>query len=230
LNESRTSAVLDDALAARAARALAPAVHAQHATRLLVGLDGDVEVVAGVAVRGRAVLVAADLPHRATAAGPVLELAYDPEARAIPARGVAVVDGAPLRWIAGAVDAQRGSITRPDVLDGLAREVGARLATAPRRLDRRVAALLEALRDPDAAAERPRISAAHMRALFVRDVGVPIRTYALWRRALVGMGAFNRVDATCAAHQAGFADLAHFSRTCRRMFGAPPTALGRALL
>jgi hypothetical protein len=230
LNESRTSAVLDDALAVRAVRALAPEAHAQHAITLLIGLDGDVAVNA--AVRGRAVLVAADVTHRATAAGPVLELAYDPEAiRTIAVEGVRVVDGAMRTRIAGAVAAHRASITRPDVLGGLAREIGRCLAIAPpRRLDRRVAAVVEALRDPDTEARPPRISAAHLRALFVRDVGIPIRTYALWRRALVAMGAFNRVDATTAAHGAGFADLAHFSRTCRRMFGAPPTALGRALL
>lgn len=38
------------------------------------------------------------------------------------------------------------------------------------------------------------------------------------------------VDATRAAHLAGFADLAHFSRTCRRMLGHSPTTMRSALL
>jgi len=33
-----------------------------------------------------------------------------------------------------------------------------------------------------------------------------------------------------AAHAAGFADLAHFSRTCRRLLGASPTGLRQHLL
>ena len=34
-----------------------------------------------------------------------------------------------------------------------------------------------------------------------------------------------RLDASHAAHEAGFADLARFSRTCRRRLGDSPTAL-----
>ncbi|KYF58434.1 hypothetical protein BE04_11725 [Sorangium cellulosum] len=69
-----------------------------------------------------------------------------------------------------------------------------------------------------------------MQALFVRDVGVPIRTFQLWRRLLVALAAFARLDATGAAHAAGFADLAHFSRTCRRMLGYSPTELRTGLM
>jgi AraC-like DNA-binding protein len=62
-------------------------------------------------------------------------------------------------------------------------------------------------------------------ALFARDVGTSIRSYRLWRRLLRALLAFAQGDATTAAHAAGFADLAHFSRTCRRMLGYTPTAL-----
>jgi AraC-like DNA-binding protein len=66
--------------------------------------------------------------------------------------------------------------------------------------------------------------AAHLRALFARDVGTQIATYARWRRLLDALVAFTG-DATAAAHAAGFADLAHFSRTCRQMLGYSPTTL-----
>ncbi|WP_433932169.1 helix-turn-helix domain-containing protein [Sorangium cellulosum] len=64
----------------------------------------------------------------------------------------------------------------------------------------------------------------------MRDVGLPIRTFQLWRRLLVAVAALSRLDATGAAHAAGFADLAHFSRTCRRMLGYSPTELRSGLL
>ncbi|WP_437326528.1 helix-turn-helix domain-containing protein [Sorangium sp. So ce381] len=97
-----------------------------------------------------------------------------------------------------------------------------------------MARVLEALRDPAAdrrlAVSRAGISEAHLQALFVRDVGLPIRTFQLWRRLLVALGAFARLDATSAAHAAGFADLAHFSRTCRRMPGYSPSELRSGLM
>jgi AraC-like DNA-binding protein len=64
------------------------------------------------------------------------------------------------------------------------------------------------------------ISRAHLRALFARDVGTQIPLYARWRRLLDALAAFTG-DATAA----GFADLAHFSRTYRQMLGYSPTTL-----
>jgi AraC-like DNA-binding protein len=69
------------------------------------------------------------------------------------------------------------------------------------------------------------VSRAHLRALFARDIGTPIPTYARWRRLLDALVAFGGSSATVAAHAAGFADLAHFSRTCRDMLGYSPTTL-----
>jgi AraC-like DNA-binding protein len=121
------------------------------------------------------------------------------------------------------------------VLDGLARETAPWLATeTPRPVDPRVARLVAALRDPDA--DRAAVIAAigltraHLGELFARDLGVTLRAYQLWHRLLAALAVFARADATEAAHAAGFADLAHFSRTCRRMLGASPTAMRAALL
>ena len=74
-------------------------------------------------------------------------------------------------------------------------------------------------------ATRLELSAAHFRALFARDIGVPMGRYVLWRRLLHALARIGPVDLTTAAHAAGFADLAHFSRMCRRMLGYAPTAL-----
>ena len=96
-------------------------------------------------------------------------------------------------------------------------------------LDRRIARLVEVLRDPDtdaaAAAARTRLSAAHLQALFARDVGIPIRSYRLWRRLLHALARVGPLDLTAAAHAGSFADLAHLSRTCRRMLGYAPSGL-----
>lgn len=72
---------------------------------------------------------------------------------------------------------------------------------------------------------RNSISRAHLQELFARDVGTSMRTYRLWHRLWRALRAFSSSDATAAAYAAGFADLAHFSRTCRRMLGYSPTSL-----
>jgi AraC-like DNA-binding protein len=244
LNETRFGGVVDDAFAVRAsapgsaARATASTLHAQHGAGLLVGLDRDVIVSAPgqPPVRARVVAVPPDLLHAARGEGHGVGLLYDPElaphvAGYTRARGGAF--GVEDRLAARLVDAasqHRASLDRAEVLAGLAQEASQWIAaTSPprRRMDRRVARLLDTLRAPELerAAGEPDVSAAHLRALFVRDVGVPIRVFRLWRRLLAAIEALARVDATHAAHAAGFADLAHFSRTCRRMLGFSPTEL-----
>jgi len=73
-------------------------------------------------------------------------------------------------------------------------------------------------------AEESELSPSRFRHLFAEEVGLPFRRYVLWRRlrlAVTEMGA--GADATTAAHAAGFADLAHFSRTLKAMFGVTAT-------
>lgn len=245
LNESRIiGAVVTEAFAVRASMSTVSSLHAQHGAALIAGVDGEVTVtVPGLApVRGRMVVVAPHLRHAVTCAGPTLGFLYDPELSPHVAGYSRLHGGAfPLEArmaarLGAALDAHRACLGAPQVLEGLAREVAAWLASSPsgRVPDRRVARVVEALRDPSAdrrlVLARTRLSPAHLQALFARDVGLPIRTFQLWRRLLVAVASLARLDATSAAHAAGFADLAHFSRTCRRMLGYSPSLLGRGLL
>ena len=73
------------------------------------------------------------------------------------------------------------------------------------------------------------LSPSRFRHLFVAETGMALRPYILWRRflhvwALVSGGA----SLSQAAHAAGFADAAHLSRTSRRIFGFPPSAMQMA--
>jgi AraC family transcriptional regulator len=70
------------------------------------------------------------------------------------------------------------------------------------------------------------LSPSRFRHLFVEETGMALRPYILWRRFLrVWELMTARESLSAAAHAAGFADAAHLSRTCRRMFGFPPSAL-----
>jgi AraC-like DNA-binding protein len=237
LNETRISALLTEPFGGTFMRSAATSRHAAHGAGVLVGLDCDVTVRGDdSAVRGRAVLVPSDVSYAARCPGPVVWYVFDPElcpriAAVARAHGrPRVLDGAVASHVVGAVHAHRADLSRSAVLAGVGGEAQRALGNGTTRApDRRIAQLVEALRDPSedpaTALTRTRLSAAHLQALFARDIGIPMRTYRLWRRLLHALARVGPLDLTAAAHAADFADLAHFSRTCRRMLGYAPSAL-----
>ena len=167
-------------------------------------------------------------------------------------RGPYAVGGRLGAMIADAARSERNRVGNADVLAGLSDEVLLRFPGGkPRSVDPRVEILLDALGPlgfnvgpasgvqaelPDfrsvisQIARRGNITRAHLSALFVRDAELQLRTYLRWLRLSTGLRLLPCVDATTAAHQAGFADLAHFSRDCRAALGASPTGLVRNLI
>jgi AraC-like DNA-binding protein len=76
------------------------------------------------------------------------------------------------------------------------------------------------------AADVANLSPSRFRHLFVAQTGVSFRAYLLWARVEAAVGAaMSGQSWTAAAQDAGFADSAHLSRTCRRMFGFAPATL-----
>jgi AraC-like DNA-binding protein len=70
------------------------------------------------------------------------------------------------------------------------------------------------------------LSPSRFRHLFVEETGMALRPYILWRRFLYVWELLTRGEPlSAAAHKAGFADAAHLTRTSRRMFGFPPSAM-----
>ena len=70
------------------------------------------------------------------------------------------------------------------------------------------------------------LSPGRFRHLFVEETGMGLRPYILWRRMLRVWELLTAGSSlSAAAHAAGFADAAHLSRTSRRMFGFPPSAI-----
>ena len=98
-----------------------------------------------------------------------------------------------------------------------------------RRVERVIAWMRARLRSPISLAEaaaQAYLSPSRFRHLFVAQTGVSLRAYLLWARLEVAIGAgMGGQSWTAAAQEAGFADSAHLSRTCRRMFGIAPAML-----
>jgi AraC-like DNA-binding protein len=70
------------------------------------------------------------------------------------------------------------------------------------------------------------LSPSRFRHLFVEQTGMGLRPYILWHRFLKVWELLMAGESlSAAAHRAGFADSAHLTRTSRRMFGLPPSAI-----
>lgn len=70
------------------------------------------------------------------------------------------------------------------------------------------------------------VSESHLAHLFSARIGLPLRRYVLWRRLRAALEqAMHGATLTAAAHEAGFADSAHLSRTFRENFGVAPSFL-----
>jgi AraC-like DNA-binding protein len=113
-------------------------------------------------------------------------------------------------------------------------EVGDVMAHARRRsrrsIDARISrsvATLQAATDAVSVREAAAVaglSASRFQHLFTREVGVPFRRYRAWQRLRAAIREVaDGSSLTAAAHAAGFADQAHFTRSFRRTFGAPPS-------
>ncbi len=104
-----------------------------------------------------------------------------------------------------------------------------------RKLDPRVAAVLETIRDSEdlrmsleTAAGIAHLSPGRFAHLFKEELGLPFRRYMLWRKVTRAMLAMGKERTIAAAAQRGdFADAAHLTRTFFQMFGMKPSVLMR---
>lgn len=218
--------------------------HAHHAIQITFLLKGAFEVRIGEeSLGGPIAAVASDARHGFGASGAVAFLFVAPESaagRALTRELFGARPGAAVTsdWAASALEKLRGCFAAGGgeaELRALGREIMAMLPAAPAPLlpDRRVLAMIayaaERLGDAislPAAAAHVHLSPSRARHLFAAQTGLPFKTYVLWLRIerAVALYAEGR-SLTEAAHEAGFADSAHFSRTFRRTFGLPAAAL-----
>ena len=100
-------------------------------------------------------------------------------------------------------------------------------------IDKRIALTLDTLQDSallsqpyplNYLAQTVNLSSGRLRHLFRQELGVTVQQYWIGHRLLLAIRRFNScVSLTEIAHEAGFADLAHFSRAFRASFGMTPS-------
>lgn len=151
---------------------------------------------------------------------------------AIPPPGLLGLDRAAFaRFDEPLVEAARGRLTlaeAAELFEDLVRTATAQLPR-PEPVDPRTALLRELVRQQPACtledvAQELGVSYTTASHLFTRAMGLPLRSYQLWIKAI---RAAARMDTgallTRIAHEVGFVDSAHLSRTWRRTYGFAPS-------
>jgi AraC-like DNA-binding protein len=222
------------------------AVHSHQAIQLVFGTDADVRLgcsAEGPWVGGRLLLVASHQPHimDATDVSLGVTMFIEPETvegRALgalcPPEGITALDPAraaePLAEMFERFLARRGdaavSASARRVVTLLTDGVEPRAVTNE-RIVRALAWLNEHIREQvtlDAVAAAVFLSPSRFRHLFVEEMGMGLRSWLLWRRFMRTWGMImDGASISRAAHEAGFADAAHFTRTSNRMIGVAPS-------
>lgn len=220
------------------------ALHAHHALQLTFSIGGSFNLhLADRVVPGPAALVGADIEHAFEARGLVALLFAEPESPAGRSLSAQFLRGEPAVTLAmdvlGDAPARIAEAFRSNAgktaLAALGRDMSdtlLRIARAPepdvrvRRMIHWANAQLDRPLGIAEAAGQVGLSPGRASHLFVEQTGLAFRTYLLWLRLIRAVDAYAAgASLTEAAHEAGFSDSAHFSRTFRRMFGLPAAAL-----
>jgi AraC-like DNA-binding protein len=223
-----------------------PLPHSHHAIQLTACLSGSLALVAAdIAVEGAALAVAPDCGHRLIADGLLGFLFVEPESRAGRALQdrlfgdsplVALVEQRLLEAMAPLRSAFDPAMTREDMIAIGWRALDALAPSEPaeppdpriQRIIDYAAANLDKPLNQAAELAGVYLSEGRLRHLFVEQTGLPFKTYLVWLRLQAAVKLYSDgCSLTEAAHAAGFADSAHFSRMFKRTFGAPPTLLTR---
>lgn len=221
--------------------------HAHHAMHLMLARAGRLKV--RTTPRGKwrdagAVLVGPDVPHAIDARGlDVVLLFVEPESEigsrlraGLRDRSVHLFEGEADRVLRQGLPAT--APLEPDAVGAWMRHA---LQISPqdeaKPMHPRVRRVLRKLRAGELPLEKltldqlatvAGLSPSRFLHAFTESVGVPVRPYLLWLRLQLAAGVIaSGARIGEAAHAAGFSDAAHLSRTFRRMFGTPASALVR---
>lgn len=218
--------------------------HSHHAIQITFCLKGSFEIaVTGECLTGPVVAVGSDAKHNFRASGAVAFLFIAPESTVGRALGndlfahrpwANVANGPMMTSLEELRECFRSGAGEEEILR-LGRKIMDMLPAAEgsELPDPRVLAMIDYARKNleeivtlPRAAEHVNLSQSRARHLFVAQTGLPFKTYMLWLRIEHAVARYAAGSSlTEAAHDAGFADSAHFSRTFRRTFGLPAAAL-----
>jgi AraC-like DNA-binding protein len=214
--------------------------HRHHALQVGIGLNQPFSLtIDDAALECRVAVIAPDKAHRLVGLGdwqaiilldPETEAARELSAKYLADKEFAIIEQGPPAEVMDRLRAfttQPGDCPQARQLCGLL--LGALIDQKPplREYHEKIQFLIEYLNELplkkislQEIADQVFLSQSRIVHLFKEQVGIPIRRYLLWLRLMQAVAmVFKGQSFTNAAHEAGFADSAHLSRTFRDMFG-----------
>jgi AraC-like DNA-binding protein len=221
-------------------------LHAHHALQVAVGINRSfILETPERSFECRSVVIAPDQAHRFHGAGdeqaiilvdPQSTIAQGLEAGICSGAGVKEFDIATIRPFVEQMRAALEQCQGCENMKARCWEILSRLkggSGKPVTIDSRIRVVLDFIKEqPERKAplhliaQTVGLSESRIAHLFKEQIGIPIRRYLLWLRLVQAIDhLFSNASLTRAAHEAGFADSAHFTRTFRGMFGVTPSEL-----
>ena len=219
--------------------------HGHHALQLMLNREGLFQFsVNGSIIECGGAIIAPDCSHRLLSSNDSqIHVWIEREssvARAIAKQHLAkesvkILEGTLLQKLRACIDSPGnflGCEKAHDLYRKLVSELGGYSGQREEEIDPRIEAVMNLLQEKYLSeklsiteiARHACLSESRLIHLFTKQVGIPLRRYVLWLRLSTAIRmAIQGTSLTEAAHAAGFADSAHFSRTCRSMYGISPS-------
>lgn len=209
--------------------------HKHHALEVIVSIGGSIHIedAFGNALASQVVLVLPDQLHQTTTTGEAAFIFIEPDSELAktmlttfkPAQSVQSVQSIEGRMS----EADRKVFTSGSIPKALSKEIN-----SVNLIDDRIQRVTDFIRSHitthefnlEMLAGIACLSTSRFTHLFKDRVGIPIRSFILWCRMRVAItSVLAGMTLTQAAHEAGFSDTAHLSRTFMDMFGVNPSAV-----
>jgi len=215
---------------------ISPAIHTDqhkhHALEIIVSVDGAIHIedAFGNALASQAVLVWPDQLHQTTTTGEAAFIFIEPESELAKAMLTTFKPAQSVQSIEGRMsEADRKVFTSGSIPKALSKAIN-----SVNLIDDRIQRVTDFIRSHitthefnlEMLAGIACLSTSRFTHLFKDRVGIPIRPFILWCRMRVAItSVLAGMTLTQAAHEAGFSDTAHLSRTFTDMFGVNPSAV-----
>jgi AraC-like DNA-binding protein len=207
--------------------------HKHHALELIVSLDGIIRIQDDNAstLHSKAVLVMPDHPHQTTTEGNTAFLFIEPESALAARIKNRFSQKAAIMNVQSQIPKTLfGSLSRGEMSELIDNVEETNLTSFDDRIERVTGFIKANITTQeislDSLADEACLSTSRLAHLFKEEIGIPLRPFILWCRMREAVSAvLSGMTLTQAAHQAGFADAAHLSRTFTDMFGINPSSV-----
>jgi len=215
---------------------ISPAIHTDphkhHALEIIVSVDGVIYIqdAFGNSLASQVALVLPDQLHQTTTTGEAAFIFIEPESELAKTMLTTFKPAQSVQSIEGRMsEADRKVFTSGSIPKALSKVIN-----SVNLIDDRIQRVTDFIRSHitthefnlEMLAGIACLSTSRFTHLFKDQVGIPLRPFILWCRMRVAVtSVLAGMTLTQAAHEAGFSDTAHLSRTFMDMFGANPSAI-----